>query len=344
MRRLQRTALCAAAATATGLALRAAIRYSRRISFRDRVVLITGGSRGLGLVMARQFAHEGARLAICARDSGELARAEGELRRWSPHVLARVCDVTRQEDANSLIDHVESTLGPIDVLVNNAGIICVGPVESMTLEDYEDAMKTHFWAPLYTTLRVLPKMKKRRRGRIVNISSIGGKIAVPHLVPYSASKFALVGLSRGLQTELAKDRIRITTVCPGLMRTGSPRHAMFKGQHRNEYTWFSISGSLPPMAIQAERAARQIVEACRHGDSELVISIPAKLAVLFNTLAPELISDVMAWGNRLLPGPQGGTTQPKKGYESQTALSPSILTTLNERAARQNNELRPNRH
>ncbi|MEJ7710408.1 MAG: SDR family oxidoreductase [Pyrinomonadaceae bacterium] len=139
-----------------------------------------------------------------------------------------------------MVQRVTETLGGIDVLINNAGLIQVGPLEVMTLEDYEEAMRTHFWAPLYTILAVLPQMRRRQEGRIVNISSIGGKIAVPHLVPYSASKFALVGLSTGLRTELAKDKIVVTTVSPGLIRTGSPRNATFKGKHREEYAWFSI--------------------------------------------------------------------------------------------------------
>src|SRR6185503_4123757 len=121
---------------------------------------------------------------------------------------------------------------------------------------------------------VLPEMRARREGRIVNITSIGGKISVPHLLPYSASKFALVGLSEGLRAELAKDGIVVTTICPGLMRTGSPRNATFKGQHRAEYAWFSIGDSLPVTAMSADRAARQILTACKRGEAEVVLSVP----------------------------------------------------------------------
>src|SRR5204863_2590958 len=128
---------------------------------------------------------------------------------------------------------------------------------------------------VHTTLDVMPDMRARREGRIVNISSIGGKVSVPHLLPYSASKFALVGLSEGLRAELAKDGIVVTTVCPGLMRTGSPRNAQFKGQHRAEYAWFTLSDSMPFFSQSAERAARQILSACRHGEAEVVLSLPA---------------------------------------------------------------------
>ena len=135
----------------------------------------------------------------------------------------------------------------------------------MTLDDYEQAMAVHFWAPLICTELVLPDMRRRGEGRIVNIASIGGQIGTPHMIPYSASKFALNGLSQSLRAELTKDGVYVTTVCPGFMRTGSPRNAKFKGQHRAEYAWFSIVNSMPLISMNADRAARQIISACRYG-------------------------------------------------------------------------------
>src|SRR5205823_4029010 len=135
------------------------------------------------------------------------------------------CDVTHRREVTQFVRATRERFGRIDVLVNNAGTIEVGPMEVMTLDDYDRAMKTHFWGPLYMVLAVLPELRKRREGRIVNVSSIGGKISVPHLLPYCASKFALTGFSQGLRAELAKDGIVVTTVCPGLMRTGSPLNA-----------------------------------------------------------------------------------------------------------------------
>jgi NAD(P)-dependent dehydrogenase (short-subunit alcohol dehydrogenase family) len=188
--------------------------------------------------MARQVLRQGAQVAICARDEAELERARRDLLRHGGTVLAIPCDVTDQNQVRTMVQAVLSHWRRVDVLINNAGTIQVGPAEHMTLEDYETAMRVHFWGPLYTTLAVLPDMRRRRQGRIVNISSIGGKVSVPHLLPYSASKFALVGFSAGLRAELAKDGIVVTTVCPGLMRTGSPHRAFFKGQHRAEHAWF----------------------------------------------------------------------------------------------------------
>ncbi len=306
---------------------------------KDKTVLITGGSRGLGLVMAREFAREGARLVLCARDQEELEQARLDLESRGAEVMVVPCDVTNQQDVKSMIAAVYPRFGAVDVLVNNAGVIQVGPLEVMTHEDFELAMRAHFWGPLNTIFAVLPSMRARKTGRIVNISSIGGKVSVPHLVPYSASKFALVGLSKGLRAELMKDGIKVTTVCPGLMRTGSPRNADFKGKHQFEYAWFSISDSLPLLTVSAENAARQVVDACKRGQAELVISVPAKIAVLLDSLFPEATSQMLAVANRLLPEPGGVGTERMKGRDSTSTWSPSWVTTLNEKAALRNNEV-----
>jgi NAD(P)-dependent dehydrogenase (short-subunit alcohol dehydrogenase family) len=322
------------------LALRA-YRWATQYDLRGKAVLITGGSRGLGLVLARQLVAEGARVAICARDESELDRAFHDLSRRGGHVLAVRCDVTERAQVERLIRIVEERFGGLDVLVNNAGVISVGPMEEMTPADYEEAMRVHYWAPLWAILAALPGMRRRGEGRIVNIASIGGKVSVPHLLPYDGSKFALVGLSEGLRAELQKDNIVVTTVCPGLMRTGSPRNADFKAQHRLEYAWFSLSDSLPFFSVSAEGAARQILNACKRGDAEVILTLPVKAAVAFHGLFPGLTADILGLANRLLPGPGGVGTRRVKGKDSASAVSPSALTALTERAALRNNEVPP---
>jgi short-subunit dehydrogenase len=188
---------------------------------------------------------------------------------------------------------------------------------------------------------VIPEMRQRRAGRIVNIASIGGKLAMPHLAPYSASKFALVGLSSALRAELAKDGVFVTTACPGLMRTGSPRNAAFRGNHRAEYAWFDIADSLPLLSMSAERAARQILDACEHGDPEVVPGLPARLAVLANGIAPGLVQELIAVVGRMLPSARPGGRERRTGAESESALAPSVLTALGDAAARRNNEIKP---
>ncbi|WP_257463464.1 SDR family NAD(P)-dependent oxidoreductase [Archangium lipolyticum] len=332
--RLSLGALTAAGVGAV-MGLRALLR--EKVSFEGRTVLLTGGSRGLGLVLARQFLAEGARVILSAREEVELTRARDELEKdGAGEVLAIPCDVSDRVQVEAMVAQVHERFGAVDVLVNNAGTIQVGPLESMTEEDFDEAMDVHFWAPLYTTLAVLPEMKRRGWGRIVNISSIGGKVSIPHLLPYSASKFALVGLSDGLRAELAQDGILVTTVCPGLMRTGSPPNAYFKGNHEAEYAWFVLGDSLPGMSMNAERAARKIVEACRRGDAEALIGMPAKVAALARTLAPGLTAALLAHVNRMMP--QDSSTDRHRGRDSETPLTRSWVTQLTRRAAQKNNE------
>ena len=308
-------------------------------NFRGKHVLITGGSRGLGLVMARQLAAQGARLSICARDGDELAAAADELTRAGAQVCAAECDVTMRERVQEFVAVAKRRLGPVDVLINNAGIIGVGPLEETRLEEFELSLKTHLWAPLWFTLEVLPEMKARRAGRIANISSFGGKVAVPHMLPYVAGKFALVGLSHGLRAELAKDGIVVTTVCPGMVRTGSHRHAEFKSDHEAEYRWFALGAATPGFAQSAESAARQILRAVALGDAEVITGWPAKLAAFTQAVAPGLIGTVSALTNRyVLPGPGGVGPQRVKGSDSR-GKTPDALTVLADRASARNNEL-----
>jgi NAD(P)-dependent dehydrogenase (short-subunit alcohol dehydrogenase family) len=324
-----------------GLGMAASLLVKRRriISLRDKTVFVTGGSRGLGLLLAQEFAKRGAKIAISARDRSELERAEIQLREITDRVLTLEVDMTMREEVETAIQNIQQHFGSLDILVNNAGIICVGPVETMTIDDYRDSINTHFWGPYFATMAVLPLFQRRRTGRIVNISSIGGKISVPHLVPYSVGKFALTGFSEGLRSELLKDNIYVTTVCPGLMRTGSPRNASFKGNNEAEYAWFSISDALPAISMSARRAARQIVNACICGDAEVVLSVPAKVAVKLHSLLPGLATDLLGLINVLLPPPGGIGSGVRTGKESTSSVSPSWITTLNERAAQENNQV-----
>jgi NAD(P)-dependent dehydrogenase (short-subunit alcohol dehydrogenase family) len=329
---------------AAGVSLVAARRFRSRSGYnlRGRTVLITGGSRGLGLALARQMAAEGARLVICGRDAGSLERATASLANAGAEVLSITADVTDAASVAEMVEAVRQRYGHVDVLVNNAGVIEVGPAKSMSLADYEEAMATNFWGMLYPTLALLPSMRARRSGRIVNITSIGGKLGIPHLLPYSASKFAAVGFSQGLRAELASEGIKVVTVCPGLMRTGSPRNAIFRGQHRSEYAWFSISDALPGLSISAESAARRIIAACRRGDAEVLFPLPAKFASVVNAVAPGLTATVLATVDRLLPKADDVRSGRRKGADSQSWLSPSWITRLGDRAARKYNQIAPN--
>jgi NAD(P)-dependent dehydrogenase (short-subunit alcohol dehydrogenase family) len=330
----------AAGGVLMGVALAAEARRTRRaIELDGQSALVTGGSRGLGLLIARELGRQGARVVLMARDQAELDRAEKKLRAEGIDVSTCAGDVTREEDARRAVETTVSRHGAIDILVNNAGVIAVGPVEHVTKADYEEAMAVHFWGPLHTIEATVPHMRQQGGGRIVNISSIGGKVGVPHLVPYCASKFALTGLSSALTPELARDNIAVTTVLPGLMRTGSPFNAWFKGKHRQEFAWFAIADSLPLISTSGQRAAAQIVEALRHGDAELVITWAAKLAVMAAALMPNTVALAMQATNALLPdaSPTAGDER-WSGWQSLSDWAPSKLTRLAEQAAAENNE------
>jgi NAD(P)-dependent dehydrogenase (short-subunit alcohol dehydrogenase family) len=326
------------AGCAAAFAARSYWRARSRIDFPGKTVVITGGARGLGLELARIWCREGARVAICSRTARDVDAAVADLQRISRDAFGTVCDVTCPDEVDTFLSAVRQRFGRVDILVNNAGAIQVGPAEHMTLEDFQSSIQTHLWGPFHMIQAVLPEMQHRGSGHIVNIASIGGKISVPHLLPYCVGKFALVGLSNGLRHELGRYGIRVTTVCPGLMRTGSPRNASFKGSHRAEYAWFSIGASLPGLTIGSQRAAHQIVEACRFGKAEVTLSLPAKLAVRLLALFPEITALALEAIARTLPGPTPSGALQKKGAESTSAWSPSFLTVLNERAALRNLE------
>jgi short-subunit dehydrogenase len=293
-----------------------------------QTALVTGASRGLGFLIARELAREGCKVAICGRDQEKLDTARAELEGQGAEVMAVKCDVADREQVEQMVREVTARFGQIGILVNVAGIMRVGPVQTQTLKDFEDHMGVMFWGVLYPILAVLPEMMERRSGRIVNVTSIGGRVSVPRLIPYSAGKFATVGLSRGLRAELSRHGISVTTIVPGLMRTGSHLNAQFKGQHKAEFAWFSLGASLPIISMDAERAARQIVAAARRGEAEVTLSLPATALAVFSGIFPGTTADILGLVNRVLPGGTARETETELGFEIQRQIDSGILDTL----------------
>jgi len=311
---------------------------TQRFSLKNKVALITGGSRGLGLVLARQICAEGGNVALIARDADELARAKADLVRRGGVALTVQCDLLDSEQIQSAVRQIIDRFGKIDILINNAGIIEVGPLQHMGRDDFERAMQLHFWAPFELISRIVPEMRTWGGGRIVNISSIGGKMAVPHLAPYSASKFALTGFSDAIRAELARDNIHVTTVAPGMMRTGSHVNAQFKGKHDTEFAWFAASAGAPLISINADRAARKILAACRRGQPSLTLTFAARTAILGNALFPNLVGYAMKIVNRFLPGAGNAEGNQLRTGSQLDRLTPRLLTRLADRATTRNNE------
>ena len=309
-----------------------------RYTLRDKVVLISGGSRGLGLVLARHICQQGGRVVLIARDREELARAKADLVARGAKVLTIECDLLDRAQIQAAVRTAIDHFGKIDILINNAGIIEVGPLDHMTREDYERAMGLHFWAPYELVSQIIPEMRVWGGGRIVNISSSGGKMAVPHFAPYSASKFALSGFSDAIRAELGRDNIHVTTVAPGLMRTGSHVNAKFKGSHDAEFAWFSASAGAPLISMAADRAARKILAACRRGQPSLTLTFAARSAIVGNALFPNLTGYAMKLVNRFLPDPGDEKGDYSRAGSELPRLTPEWMTRLADRATKQNNE------
>lgn len=313
---------------------------ARPRGFRGKVAVITGASRGLGLAIAEELLRRGARIVLVARDKFELDRAQRKLQGdagRSADILTVVADLRNREEADRTIAEATSRFGRVDLLINNAGVITVGPVENQRVEDFKQVMDSNFFTGVNSTLAVLPQMLERGEGSIANITSIGGKVAVPHLLPYTASKFAAVGFSEGLAVELRTKGVRVTTVVPGLMRTGSHRNAQFKGDAEREYRWFSLAASLPGVSIAAHRAARKIVQAIDGGCEEVTITPQAFVVSRLSNVSPEVTRGLMRGMNALLPKAQPGNTESRRGEEvKRQEISP--LTAMGSRAAREYNQ------
>jgi short-subunit dehydrogenase len=261
-----------------------------------RQILITGGSRGLGLALAHACAQRGARVALLARDERALRVACASLQREYGRVAEPiVCDLRNRTQTEHAIARQLSRWGRVDVLINNAGIIEPGPAEHKSIADYEEAMEIHFWAPLLMMRAVIPGMQAQRAGRIVNISSVEGKVALPWIAPYSASKFALIGLSNALRAELASQNVYVTTVAPGLMRPAGEKLTPSKLPR-----WLARAASLPVANTTYERAARRIVRAFMHGQRWLELDLLSRLLMRADALAPETMGALLEGASRAL--------------------------------------------
>ncbi len=305
-------------------------------------MVITGGSRGLGLALAEEFGRAGANVVLAARSESELQTAKQMLltRGAVPsenRIELVACDLRENTDCLRLIRVATERFGRVDVLINNAGVIYVGPIEKQPLEAYRDAMESDFFASLQMTYAVLPQMLDRGEGSIVNITSIGGKMPVPHLAPYNAAKFAATGFSETLHAELRGKGIRVTTVCPGLLRTGSYPNAIVVGDLEKEYRWFSLSSSLPGVAHESKAAAAKILAATREGRTEITIGRDAYLAARVHGLLPETVQAVASLADRFVLPRTTGTTIPTPARRIRSLRS-SLWQSLSRQLTQSQNQ------
>ncbi len=298
----------------------------RRVSWSGRVALITGGATGLGLALARELASDGVSVWLVARDGDRIERAVTQLRAEGADAHGHVADVTDAAAVDGAVHAVTAHHGRLDIVVNNAGVITAMPFANAELSDFAESLNVHFWGPLHVVRAALPWLRSARSGHIVNISSIGGRTAVPHLAPYCAGKFALTGLSEVLRAELAGDGICVTTATPGLMRTGSIGRVRVRGNHVAEATWFAALGTNPILSMDAQSAAREIVAAAKQGRGIVTPGLPARLQQSAEFLAPELVASLKAVLNtHVLPAaayaPTPARTVDSLGLHASSAMA-----------------------
>ncbi len=282
---------------------------ARRYSLAGKNALVTGGTRGLGFAVARVLVEKGAHVAIVAPSASEVVRAIDDLRQSpggsSARIVGQSCDLRDGQAIVAMVEAVRAKIGPVDVLVNGPGSIEIGPLDAMTFEDFDEAMKLHAFAPLRTMLAVRDGMRARGGGRIANIAAVSGVGAWARGLSHPASRFALVGLSHRMRAELARHGIRVSTIAPGLVGAGSPRRASLMGDHDREYGWFAVADTLPLVSMDLDHAARRVVRAIERGEGHVVMGLPARVAALVEALAPGLVAEAMTLASEFLPQRRG---------------------------------------
>ena len=292
-------------------------RRRRRIDLQGRVVVVTGGGRGLGYAISREFLRHGCKLAICGRDGEVIARAVADFRLHGGDVFGMACDASDPAQVEAFIQGVFSQFGAVDILVNNAGQVFFGPAAELRPEDLESAIRNIFWVHYRPTMAVLPHMRARGFGRIVNVTSVAGKIPIPHHAAYVVGKHAATGWSEVLTVELRKDGILVSTITPPPLDDGAPLHAHFNGHEEEEFKWFARGLTSMWSASSTDRAARVVVDAAIHGDRQRTISLGSWLAARAQGVAPAVMTRFWARFDRLLPppGPPGQTSKMHLGAE-----------------------------
>ena len=248
------------------------------MQIRGTTGILTGASRGLGLYIAEALARKGANLALAARSAEDLEITAKKLRGFGVDVITVPTDVTKKSDLRTLVKRTTDELGPIDLLVNNAGIEGMVPFGEMEISHIEQILTTNLVALELLTRLVVPGMTERRRGHIVNIASMAGKSAVPYNTVYSSSKHGVIGFSWSLRAELRPHNVGVSAVCPGFVSEAG----MFTEWRKED----------PPKmtkAVTPESVADATIKAIEKNRAEVsVIAGAGKVVDIVNAISPDL--------------------------------------------------------
>ncbi|NET31877.1 MAG: SDR family oxidoreductase [Cyanothece sp. SIO1E1] len=253
--------------------------------------LITGASQGSGRATALLFASKGYDVAIAARQPERLEAIADEIRALGRRAIAIPTDVGDPQQVEALISDALTTYAHIDVLVNNAGICLTGSMEKTTLQDWQQIMATNFWGYVYTIQALLPHLLAQGHGHIVNVGSFGGKMPLPNMTAYCASKYAVTGLTETLQLELAPQGIQVCAVHPGVIKSSFLERALFRGQTQQDSQQLrqQMSTLLESSWVSSpDDIAKAVWEAIEQKRSEVVVG-PVAIATEAYRLFPRLI-------------------------------------------------------
>lgn len=189
------------------------------MTLENKIAVVTGGTKGIGRAIAENLLKRGAKVFICARTKPEVKRALEDLSRLG-QVEGEICDVRSEEQVRQMLEEAGRVFGGVDILVNNAGIGIIGKtVEEMSGDEFRRTLETNLFGVFYSCHHVVPMMKKRGGGYIINISSLAGQNAHPKMAAYNASKFGLNGFSEALMQEVREHDIKVSYICPGSVNT-----------------------------------------------------------------------------------------------------------------------------
>ena len=230
------------------------------MDFKNKAVLITGASSGIGKETAIQFAKRGARLVLVARRKQKLENLKKDLQKFSVPIMICQCDVSDKSQVKEMSQKVLEEFGSIDILVNNAGFAIYGYVYDLTIEEIESQMATNYFGMIYCTKNFLPSMIEKKSGHIVNVASVAASFGLPGIASYCASKFAMLGFSEGLKHELKGTGVGITVVSPIMVRTNFFDHPSFEKMPKYS-----------PTSLSAKTVAKAILRAANSPRLEVIV-------------------------------------------------------------------------